>query len=99
MNVTDNPYKHGNRDNVDNQRYYFTAKNKTPYFSEFFQVSTGVKESINLIDGVCIKSVISEMVNMGLKSDPTGNNYKKAEKMWNDFSDFTGAFPNLNKTE
>ena len=36
---------------------------------------------------------------MGLKSESTGNKYKKAEKMWNDFSDDTGAFRKLNKME
>ena len=39
------------------------------------------------------------MSNMGLKSESTGNKYKKAEKMWNDFSDDTGAFRKLNKME
>ena len=39
------------------------------------------------------------MSNMGLKSESTGNKYKKSEKMLNDFSDDTGAFRNLNKME
>ena len=39
------------------------------------------------------------MIDMGLKSESTLNNYKKLEKMWNDFSDDTGAFTELNKME
>ena len=36
---------------------------------------------------------------MGLKSESTGNNYKKVENMWNDFSEDIGAFPELNKMD
>ena len=98
-NVSNNPYKRGNRENVDNQRDYFTAEKKTPTFSEFFLVPTEVKEAIDLTDGGSIKSVISQMSNMGMKSESTGSNYKKAQKMWNNCSDDTGAFPKLNKME
>ena len=99
MNVPNNSYRGGNKDNVDNQRDYFTAEKNTPYFSEFFQVPTDVKEAIYLTGRGSIKSVILEMSNMGLKSDSTGKNYKKAEKMWNDFSDDTGSFTKLNNME
>ena len=44
-----------------------------------------------------IKSVISEMSNIVLKSESTVNNYNKVENMWNDFAHDTGDFPNLNK--
>ena len=37
------------------------------------------------------------MGNMRFKLESTGKNYKKLEKMWNDCSDETGAFTNLNK--
>ena len=70
-NVPQTPYKRGNRDNVDNQTDHFNAENKTPAFSEFFQVPTDVKEAINLTDGGIIKSVISEMSNKGLKAEST----------------------------
>ena len=50
-------------------------------------------------DGGFIKWVISEMINMEFKSEYTGNSYKKAENMWNDWSYDTGDFPKLNKTE
>ena len=46
-----------------------------PDFSEFLQVPTDVKESINITDGGSIKLLISEMSNIGLKSDSTGRNY------------------------
>ena len=36
---------------------------------------------------------------MGLKSESTGNNKKKVEKMWNYCSDDTVVFPKLNKIE
>ena len=36
---------------------------------------------------------------MGLKSESTGNKYRKIKKMWNDFSDETGDFTNLNQTD
>ena len=36
---------------------------------------------------------------MGLKSESTGNNNKKVEKMWNYCSDDTVVFPKLNKME
>ena len=49
-NVPNNTHKHVNRDNVENQRDYFTSEKKTPDFSEFYQVSTEVKEAINLTD-------------------------------------------------
>ena len=39
------------------------------------------------------------MINKGLKSDSTGNSYKKLEIMCNDCSDDTGAFPKLKNTE
>ena len=39
------------------------------------------------------------MSNMGLKSESTGINYKKAKNVWNNLSDDTGAFPKLNKME
>ena len=39
------------------------------------------------------------MSNMGFKSESTGNEYKKVEKMRNYFSDDTGAFPKLNNME
>ena len=39
------------------------------------------------------------MINMEMKSYSTGNNNKKAEKMWNNFSDDIGAFPKLNNIE
>ena len=45
------------------------------------------------------KSVISDMSNIGFKSDSTGNKCKKLEKMWNDLSDDTGDFPNLDNME
>ena len=60
---------------------------------------TEVKEEINLTDGGGIKSVISEMNNMGIKSESTVNNDKKAEKMWNNCSDNTRDFPNINNME
>ena len=39
---------------------------------------TDLKEKIDLTDGGSIKLVISEMINMGLKSESTGKHYKKA---------------------
>ena len=39
------------------------------------------------------------MSNMGMKSESTGSNYKKAEEMWNNLSDYTRAFPDMNKME
>ena len=39
-NVLNNLYKLDNRDNVDNQRDYFTAEKKTAAFPELFQVPT-----------------------------------------------------------
>ena len=39
------------------------------------------------------------MGSMGLKSETTGNNYKKSENMWNGFSGNTGAFLKLNNIE
>ena len=39
------------------------------------------------------------MSNMVLKPESTGNNYKKVEKVWNDFSCDTGAFPKMNNME
>ena len=36
---------------------------------------------------------------MRLKSESTGNNYKKVENMCNDFSDDTGDFSKLNKMQ
>ena len=36
---------------------------------------------------------------MGLKTESTGNNWHKVEKMWNDLSDNTGGFPKMNKME
>ena len=39
------------------------------------------------------------MSNIGLKSESTGKNYKKSEKMWNDCSNNIGAFPKMNKTK
>ena len=36
---------------------------------------------------------------MVLKPESTGNSYKKVEKVSNNFSDDTGAFPNLNNME
>ena len=39
---------------------------------------TDVKEEINLTDRGSIKTLISEMSNMGLKSESTGRNHKKA---------------------
>ena len=36
---------------------------------------------------------------MGSKSESTGNNNKKAEKMWHHCSDDTGVFPKMNKME
>ena len=68
-------------------------------FSEFFRVPNEVKEEIDITYRVSIKSVISEMINMGLKSESTGENNKKVEKMWNYCSDKTRAFPNLNKMD
>ena len=56
-----------------------------------------VKEAIDLTDGVSIKSVISEMSNMVMKSESTGRNCNKPEKMWKNCSDDTGDFPKLNK--
>ena len=88
-NVPNNPYKRNNRDNIDNQRYYFTSEKKTPAFSEFLQVPTEVKEAIDLTDIDSIKSAISEMSNMGMKQSSTGSNYKKTKKMWNNCSDDT----------
>ena len=55
-----------------------------------------VNEAINLTYGGSIKPVISEMSNMELKSKSRGGNYNKEEKMWNDCSDNTLAFPKLN---
>ena len=78
MNVLSNPYKRDDIDYLDNQTEYFTAENKAPDFSSFFQVPTDAKESINLTDGGSIKSVISEIINMGLKSESTVTNYRKA---------------------
>ena len=66
-NVPKNTYKHVNRDNVENQRDYFTSEKKKPDFSEFFQVQTDAKEAIDLKNRGSVKSVISEMSNMGLK--------------------------------
>ena len=60
---------------------------------------TDAKEEIDLKNRGSIKSVISEMSNMGLKSESTGNNDKKAENMWNDCSDNTRAFPKLNNIQ
>ena len=39
------------------------------------------------------------MSNTVLKPESTGNNYKKAEKLWNYWSYDTGAFPKMNNTE
>ena len=39
------------------------------------------------------------MSNMVFKSESTGNNYKKSENMWNDWSDNIGAFTKLNNME
>ena len=39
------------------------------------------------------------MSNMGLISEPTGNNYDKVENMWNDCSDKTRAFLKLNNMQ
>ena len=39
------------------------------------------------------------MINKGLKSESTGNSYKKLENMWDYCSDDTGAFPKLKNTE
>ena len=50
---------------------------KDTRFSELFQVPTYVKEAINITDGGSITSVISEMINIGLKSESTEDNYKK----------------------
>ena len=36
---------------------------------------------------------------MVLKSESTGNNYKKVENMWNDCSYATRAFPKLNNMD
>ena len=60
---------------------------------------TEVKEEIDIICRGSIKSVLSYMSNMGIKSEPTGINYKKAEKMWNNLSDNTGSFPKVNDME
>ena len=50
----------------------------TPDFSELSQVPTEVNEAIYITDEGSIKSVISEMSNMGMKSESTGSNYNKA---------------------
>ena len=55
FNVLNNRYKRDHIDNVDNQTYSFTEENKAPYFSEFFQVPTDVKEATYLTDGGSIK--------------------------------------------
>ena len=39
------------------------------------------------------------MSNILLKPYYTGSNYKKEENMWNNLSDDTGDFPNLNNLE
>ena len=52
-----------------------------------------------MTEGGFVKSVISYMSNMVLRSESTGNNYNKSENMWNYCSDDTGAFPNLNNME
>ena len=70
-----------------------------PDFSEFLQVPTDVKESINLTDGGSIKLLISEMSNMGFKSESTGSNYKKSEQMCNSCIDSTRDFTKLNNME
>ena len=46
-----------------------------------------------------MKSVISYMNNMVMISGSTRNRYKKVGNMWIDFSDYTEAFPKLNKME
>ena len=59
-------------------------------------MANDVKEAIDLTYGGSIKSVISEMSNMVLKSDTSGSNNKKVENMWNNCSDDTGDFSKLN---
>ena len=39
------------------------------------------------------------MNNVGLRSESTGNNYKKVEKMCSGCSEDTGVFPNINEME
>ena len=39
------------------------------------------------------------MTNVGIRSKSTGNSYKIMEKMWSDFSQDTGSFPNMNNME
>ena len=48
-----------------------------------------INKAINITDGGNVESVISYMSNLGLKSESTGNNYKKAENMQNYCSDDT----------
>ena len=53
-----NSYKYSSRDEGYNQSETSPAEKKTPYFSEFFQLSTDVKEATDLTCGGSIKSVI-----------------------------------------
>ena len=46
-------------------------------FSEFYWFPNEVKEAIYITGRGIIKSLISEIINMGFKSDSTGKNYKK----------------------
>ena len=80
-------------------KHKFSCRKWDTIFSGLFQVPNEVKEPISLTVGGSTKSVISEMINVGLKSDSTGVNYKKVKNKWNYCSDNTVAFHNLNKTE
>ena len=67
-NVPNNPYKRNNIDNLYNQREFLLKKRRHQIFLEFFQVTTKVNEAIDITDGGIIKSIISEMSIMRMKS-------------------------------
>ena len=55
----------------------FSCRKEDTRFSALFRLPNEVKEAIYLTDGGSIKSLISEMIRMGLKSESTLNNFKK----------------------
>ena len=55
LNVSINPYKQSSRNKKDNQTDDATTENKTPDFSEIFQVPNEAKEASDITYGASIK--------------------------------------------
>ena len=75
--------------------YKSTSGKNNPLFPEFSGITNKVVEAFDLIDSASLKLVVSDINNMGLISQSTGNNDNKVENMCGGCSDDDGEFIKL----